>query len=285
MIKKLLSYAALWLIILSMLSSCATDKASQGYTAEYPAGFDGSYISSNYCGADPNLIHIRCASNSAKASDAHAIIGVPIEDYILDTKMMLGCFWEGVSRNESIELSEPETLAWEMKSAELYWGFDNIDLSSTKCYRGSALYHSHEQALDVDAFEAYFHECIKTKAFIYDADSQNFIYEKTEKIHRTAITVTEKNFKDEIEKSTLILRLRVHFTEYENIVWDTYVVKYEDKYCIVYRLAYDTLPADKVPPEFKDVSIGDVLIPLEPFFAATEESETLIEQASKEASQ
>jgi len=275
--KKILRCAILWLIVLSVLTSCSNKE--KPYAAEYPEWFDHEYVEENYEPADPNLVHIQCSTNRVHREGAYgkydlnsylnnfyAIKDVPMNDYLLRVlEPQWYSYGERLYRIKRDGGAKQETLTWEIKSAELYWGSADIYTPSSRDLRGTASYYQQAQELDTAAFAAYFRKCVEAQDYIshpfsYPNQSAN---QRADENFRPPIKISGFESEDEVHPTTLILRLRVHFAEYENIVWDTDIINVGEACYAVYWLpSEDTADGDEAS-EFRKV-----LIPLSDFLPA-----------------
>ena len=115
-------------------------------------------------------------------------------------------------------ISQSEILSYEVSSAELYWHDgsyyryeDRNDAHKMEAI-GERIYYETVASIDATAFQNSLRACIEAENYI---PSQGGVLS-------TYVTKPFVNHKD--INSELVLTIRVHFAEYENIVWDGFVV-------------------------------------------------------------
>lgn len=204
------------------LSSCGE---REGFYAKYPKGYTSVYFHDNYVQCDPNLIHLKSSRNSAGKYKRngqyfyyYAIEDVPVEEYVCyseDIAMFNPEFGSYIARNGSMEMPEPEVLTWTVTGAEMYWRegkyFD--DTKGKMIDLGDKLYYLKHADMDGAAFQSYLRERLANGEY-RESIAMNFIRRK---------------------QGSLELWIRLHFAEYENVVWDGAVMVENDVY---YVLAY-----------------------------------------------
>ena len=204
------------------LASCGE---REGFYAKYPKGYTSAYFHDNYVQCDPNLIHLKSSRNSAgKYKDDpyrfcyYAIEGVSMEEYVCyseDIAMFDPDFDPYIARNGNMEMPKPEVLTWTVTGAELYWCENKYfdDGTGKMIDLGDKRYYLKHADLDGGAFQSYLGECLANGEY-RESIAMNYIRRK---------------------QGSLELWIRLHFAEYENIVWDGEVLVENDVY---YVLAY-----------------------------------------------
>ena len=207
------------LLVTFTLSSCG----EKAFIAVYPKEYTPYYFYQNYVQCDPNLIHLSAAKNSAgklkhdpDRYEYYAIKDVPVEEYVCyshDFALFDPEFTPYIARNSSIEMTDPEVLTWTVTSAELYWResghFD--DGKGKMLALGEEIYYINHADVDGAAFQAHLRDCMADGDY-REVNSWNTISRK---------------------QGNLRLCLRLHFAEYENIVWDGMVTLEGDDYFVL----------------------------------------------------
>lgn len=236
--KKRVLRAGIMLLLLSLaLGSCAQrDDDSSNYS--YPEGYTAAYFYNNYVQCDPNLIHLRAAKNSAgkyKRDPAryeyYAIKDVPLEEYVCyseDFVLLDPTFSPYVARNKAVEMPQPEVLTWTVSGAELYWrnGHHFRDIKGKMMSVGEKICYATVAETDGDAFQAQMKNAIEKGSYLENGMGCNWDF------------VSTRFRNEEGVESDLVLHLRLHFAEYENIVWDGLVITIDGRegyfvYCYV----------------------------------------------------
>ncbi len=238
--KKTLFALLAILLALLVFTSCSPDYR---FRAAYPEEYTAFYFYSNYVQADPNLIHLYAAKNDAGRykRDAqywryYAIKDVPIDEYVCyseDFIILDPGFSSCIARNKNMEMTDSEILSYEVSSAELYWHDgsyyryeDSNDAHKMEAI-GEHIYYETVASIDATAFQNSLRACVEAENYIPNQGGLN----------RTYITKPCVNHED--INSELVLKIRVHFAEYENIVWDGVIVTLngvEDVYYVNYQL-------------------------------------------------
>ncbi len=237
--KRKISLLCAAVFVLLSLSSCGPDYRFQ---ATYPEGYTATYFSQQYVQADPNLVHLYASENDAGQYELngrywqyYTIKDTPVEEYVCyseDFWMLDPGFSSYVARNKDMEMTDSEILSYKMSGAELYW-YDPSpfkDGSHKMEALGEKICYEIVDHIDAAAFQTHLRTCV---------DEKNYV------TIQNAIGYIRKEFvNDEGVKSTLSLKIRVHFTDYENIVWDGYVVMQDGVYYVNYPLftVTDTFP-------------------------------------------
>jgi hypothetical protein len=156
-----------------------------------------------------------------------------------------------VFRNSEVELSEPEILSWTVDRAELYWhnGHHFLDKKGKVSSIGEDV--CYETLADVDgvSFQSHLKTCLETEG--YRANGAGCMW------HTVTKRFTFNDNGSNVE-SDLMLTLRVHFEEYENIVWDGKVVTIEGGEHDYYVLFYLFTVTESIPEGY----YRDVFVPL-----------------------
>ena len=214
--RRIVQALAVLLLLSLAFSSCDRQKDHPDDGFVYPEGYTAVYFHQNYTVGDPNLIHLRAAENSAGRVDEngwygsyYAIEGVPVEKYVCsrgDHKMLDPTFDVSILRSPDLEKSEIEILSWTAVRGELYWR-DADEFLDKKGKTSSIGEDIREETLaDVDGvgFQTYLKTCLENAD--YRQNEVGLIWNFVPK------------------PGNLLLYLRVHFKEYENIVWDGEIV-------------------------------------------------------------
>lgn len=224
------------LLAVFALSSCG----EKAYVVEYPEEYTPFYYYENYVQCDPNLIHLRAAKNSAGKYERngmyfyyYAIEGVPVEEYVCyseDWIILDPCFSSYVARHSTVEISRPEVLAWTVTGAELYWqdGYYFNDTKGKMTALGEKICCETVADVDGSVFQAHLKAAVEEGNYIEHGGG----------VLSDSVTKRYKD-KDGVEKE-LVLYLRLHFAECENIVWDGRIVTMGGQegyfvYCYVYE--------------------------------------------------
>ncbi len=224
------------LIATFTLSSCGERDT---YTAIYPVGYTAVYFHNNYIQCDPNLIHLRAAKNSAGKYERngwyfyyYAIEDVPVEEYVCyseDCMILDPCFSSYIARHSSVEMPQPEVLAWTVTGAELYWrdGHHFRDTKGKMMSVGEKICYATVAEVDGVAFQEQMKTAVEEESYLENGMGCHW-------------NLTTKRFKNEEGvEGDLVLYLRLHFAEYENIVWDGLVITIDGQegyfvYCYVW---------------------------------------------------
>ena len=191
--------------------------------------------------ADPNLVHVYAAVNEAdeyeysgEVCKYYAIKDVSIEEYVCyssDYLILNPGFSAYIVRNKDFEIPAAEVLTFEVSGAELFWENGHWDRNNTtkKAMEalGKNIFYENVAEIDAGAFQESLKENIEAQNYIHQDDTDPAYFRKKFK-------AAEHMY------SELILKIRVHFQEYENIVWDAAVVKLpgkQDTYYVKYYLA------------------------------------------------
>ena len=256
--KKLVRVILVVCSLLFVLVSCGPDYR---FEAVYPEGYDAEYFYNNYVEADPNLTHLYASKNDAGRYSYsgqyyryYAIKDVPIDEYVCysrDAAYLDPNFSSYVARNKDMEISEPEILSYEVSSAELYWldglcykdkNRDMEALGQNACYETIA-------TIDATAFQNHLALCLETGNYVSDIEPPPSLISQS--------VFDQKG----IQQHLLKLKIRVHFSKYENMVWDADVVKSNDTYYVVYQLIV-------VSKNFPEGYYSTVYVPLDETVAA-----------------
>ena len=204
------------LLVTFTLSSCG----EKAYIAVYPEEYTPLYFYENYVQCDPNLIHLRAARNSAgklKRDSAryeyYAIKDVPMEEYICyseDYVLFDPGFSSYLARNKAVEMPQPEVLTWTVTGAELYWrdGHHFSDTKGKMMAVGEKICYATVAETDGTAFQTHLKTVMEESTYLENGMGCNWDYVHTQFRNEEGVG------------SDLLLHLRLHFAEYENIVWD-----------------------------------------------------------------
>ena len=259
--KKRVLRAGIMLLLLSLaLGSCAQrDHDSSNFS--YPEGYTAAYFHQNYAVCDPNLFPLHTAKNSAGRVEEngaygtyYAIPGIPVEEYVCcrgDFIILNPSFDIKIWRSRELDATEPEILSWTVDRAELYWhnGHHFLDKKGKVSSIGEDV--CYETLADVDgvSFQSHLKTCLEEEG--YRANGFGCMW------HTVTKRFTYRENGSNVE-SDLMLTLRVHFKEYENIVWDGKVVTIEGGEHDYYVLCYVFTTTETAPEGF----YRDIFVPL-----------------------
>ena len=258
------NHAVRWLILLLLLAlsfSACSRKEDYNYHFAYPEGYTAEYFKENYVLCDRNLIHLQAAENSAGQHEEYgqyfsyyAIQDVPVEKYVCsreDFIILDPGFDVRIARSPELEMSEPEILSWTVDRAELYWrnGHHFLDKKGKVSSVGEDICYETLAEVDGAGFQAHLKTCLETEG--YRANGAGCMWNIVTK--RFTFNDNGSNV-----ESDLMLTLRVHFKEYENIVWDGKVVTIDGGEHDYYVLCYVFTTTETSPEGF----YRDVFVPL-----------------------
>ena len=204
------------LLVTFTLSSCG----EKPYVAVYPEEYTPYYFYQNYVQCDPNLIHLSAAKNSAgklrrnpDRYEYYAIKDVPVEEYVCyshDFALIDPGFTPYIARHSSVEMPQPEVLTWTVTGAELYWrdGHHFSDTKGKMMSVGEKIRYATVAETDGTAFQAHLKTVMEESTYLENGRGCNWGF------------VSTRFRNEEGVESDLLLHLRLHFAEYENIVWD-----------------------------------------------------------------
>ena len=202
------------ILIIILLLPCMT---SCGYIKlYYPKELTNEYCMQNYCYADPNLNFLSCDINSADGYSNiegtsfcfKAIKDVPIEEYLVarhNTIFDKNKYYN-VVKNRAMGLNNLEILTYEIESIEIFkrTAVPQTDVALRKL--GTMCYDEQIALLTDD----------QTDAFIEHL--------------KTALETKDYEDRGPKEPDLGLVRyqiecycIRVHFSEYKNLVWDSYI--------------------------------------------------------------
>ncbi len=228
--KRIIIYICVLSLLCASLSSCSDSKM------DYPEIYTPEYCYENYVQADPHLNYLYSAKNSIgsfredSSPSTHnffGIIDVPLEEYLSD---IIFTFMSGTEEQifKNKNVTEEAILDYNIEKVELFWrlslSFDELKERNKITSAGKYTYYEHIETLDDGAsFQEYIAECI---------DKGDYL----QFIHGGIIDPNEpsmENIKDTVITSygtqeTIVVKIRVYFSDYENLVWDTGVVYFDD---------------------------------------------------------
>lgn len=224
--RRILQALTILLLLSLALGSCSLRNDYRYYFA-YPEAYTAAYFHQNYVECDPNLIHLKAAENSAgrfeengQYTSYYAVMNAPVEKYVCargDFFMLDPSFDVKILRNAELEMTVPEILMWTVDHAELYWhsGYHFLDKKGEMSSIGEDV--QYETLTDVDGigFQSHLRTCVETEDYRVNGGGCMWHTVTKRFIHNDNGTNVE---------SDLMLTLRVHFKEYEYIVWDGKVV-------------------------------------------------------------
>lgn len=249
------------LLLLSLaLSSCAGQEDSGTYVS-YPEGYTAAYFQQNYAVCDPNLICLQTAKNSAGRVEEngaygtyYAIPGIPVEEYVCcrgDFIILNPSFDIKIWRSRELDATEPEIFSWTVDRAELYWhnGHHFLDKKGKVSSIGEDVCYETLANVDGMSFQSHLKSCLEEEG--YRANGFGCMW------HTVTKRFTYRENGSDVE-SDLMLTLRVHFKEYENIVWDGKVVTIEGGEHDYYVLFHLFTVTESIPEGY----YRDVFVPL-----------------------
>ena len=204
------------LLVTFTLSSCG----EKTFIAVYPMEYTPYYFYQNYVQCDPNLIHLSAAKNSAgklrhnpDRYEYYAIKDVPVEEYVCyshDFALFDPDFTPYIARHSSVEMPQPEVLTWTVTGAELYWrdGHHFSDTKGKMMSVGKKICYATVAETDGTAFQTHLKTVMEESTYIENGRGCNWGF------------VSTRFRNEEGVESDLMLHLRLHFAEFENIVWD-----------------------------------------------------------------
>lgn len=208
MIKRILSLILSIVVSLSLASCSLTS-----YERRYPSYFTGEYVKEHYELVDMNLVYLesyrKCTSSisqNGRYCQFMKIKDVPLEQFV---GMKFTRFLSSECRVQV--LFNSEFPANPIKDFEI----EKIELYAKEEYSG--LVHSD--------FENY-GKIIYTKQ-IYEIDNSEVMQEILESIKNTD---REDEYPPKLKYGNQTVTVRIHFKEYENIVWDAEIGKKDGKY-------------------------------------------------------
>jgi len=208
MAKRILSLT-LGVVVFLSLASCSLTS----YERRYPSYFTGEYVKEHYELVDMNLVYLesyrKCTSSisqNGRYCQFMKIKDVPLEQFV---GMKFTRFLSSECRVQV--LFNSEFPANPIKDFEI----EKIELYAKEEYSG--LVHSD--------FENY-GKIIYTKQ-IYEIDNSEVMQEILESIKNTD---REDEYPPKLKYGNQTVTVRIHFKEYENIVWDAEIGKKDGKY-------------------------------------------------------
>ncbi len=248
MTKKILSFV----LTVILISNCFLSCSQPVYEVEYPEYLTWEYCMKNYKLADPNLLYLYSAQNGVEGYDAgvfyyfYAIKDVPCDRFLfcrMDPLLFSYSYEVEIWKNKQNQDDPIRDYTYE--SVQVFWKIDgrsreicNKVQSELGNYEFSEFIHN----IDPTAFRSYLLE---------NLDSQNYLNDL--KAGRGISHV----WKDASDVAKGTLAIRVSFEEYENIVWDAYIMEEEGTYfieCCVfdadwiyYDYAYIPFPEEWLP--------------------------------------
>lgn len=196
------------------------------FEATYSEKHTAAYFMNQYVHTDPNLVHVYAAINQAdeyeysgEVCKYYAIKDVSIEEYVCyssDFRILDPGFSAYIVRNKDFEIPTAEILAFEVSGAELFWAdgtcYQDSRYKNKMEALGKNIFYENVAEIDAAAFQ---------KSLKENLEAQNYV-----KKDDTDCTYIRKKFQaTEKMYSQLTLKVRVHFKDYANIVWDAAVVK------------------------------------------------------------
>ena len=217
--KKKITIATTIILVIALILICFNTWV--GYVKIfYPKEMTAEHCIQNYNYADPNLTFLSCAFDCPDIRGIHAgvyylfkaIRGVPVDDYLVVRNFSIfdKRDYYIVVKNRSMDRKELEILTKEVKSIEVYQR-KFVDKYIDEHMLGKKCYDKRIALLTDDQSQALM-EHIKT---CFEAKDYRITANESIKQYRT--------LKDNIS-------LRVHFSEYKNLVWDAVIIQNEGKY-------------------------------------------------------
>lgn len=219
--KKLTIMILILVLILPCMTSCGYIKLN------YPKEMTNEYCLQNYCFADPNLVFLSCDMNDvdgysylrATTFQFKAIKGISPEEYLVvrnNTIFDKNTFY-CVIKNRSLDLEDSEILTKEIESIEIYKRRVVSDKDRYMCKFGKICYDEQIALLTEEQTDAFINQ---VKTALETSTDQEFWTTRNDLARMW-----------QLQEGTYI---RVHFSEYENLVWDSYISYREGKYHIVF---------------------------------------------------
>ena len=197
------------------------------YKADYPEYFSNEYCIDNYVFADPNLSFMQCdtgsvdsfgISNYGTSFYFKAIKNVALEKYLVvrcHTMYSKEVNYR-IIKNDSSEMHKQEILSYDIDAVEIYKRV-RVEDDKNLCKMGQKCYDEHVISLSddqIDIFLGYVKENLESSDYTKD------------------VKTTFSDLDGQYEGYCI----RVHFDEYETLIWDAQVTIKEGKYyCVFYR--------------------------------------------------
>lgn len=223
--KRIFTVILLLTAILISFSSCTQPR--EVYEAEYPEYLTPEYCYENYTEADPNLIYLFAAQNSIgkyreniSSHTYYAVKDLPIEKYICSSEvafMVRGYQYHVLKHKNNTEEAITD---YEAQKVELVW-MESMPFEEEKSipFIGSDIVYETVASFDAKAFQDYLTEAIFS---IRNGDAGEDVY---------SMPIIDIQYRDENYKLGLLnLKIRMHFSEYENLVWDASLIHDENDY-------------------------------------------------------
>ncbi|MBE6597111.1 MAG: hypothetical protein E7641_05515 [Ruminococcaceae bacterium] len=223
--KSIIKLIDVLLVIIISFTACNNEE----YIVEYPEKYTAEYCLSNYVKADPNLIHLRSADNSLGTINKYglyfeyyAIKDIPLDEYLCVQSygLLSGGSDAEIFRYEDLEISEPEILSYKLKSAKLYWNFDN-NVSENFPTLGAVNVYQDVVSIDAEYLQSYIRKAIDEENYVVDNSKFTPVLKR--------ITVNNGRLSTDIG-----LTIMVHFEKYENIVWCCSIDKFNGEYYLCF---------------------------------------------------
>lgn len=220
--RKNISFILIIILLSNSLSSC---KKQEKYEVDYPHYYTPEYCSEYYIEADTNLIHLYSAENSIDKGEIpggyscyYAIKDIALEDYLAlkEVLLLVKPFHHKIVRKRNKDMPIQEVLSYELKKVEIYkrGNIESEDWSRLGVARVSESIVTLDSA-GAASFQSHMLDCIEKGNY-------------TE--HDSVLTSSW----DSVERDNALLYIRVHFSEYENLVWDARIIECNGEYCMYF---------------------------------------------------
>ena len=204
--KKLISIILCFFAMITLFPPCSKCDNNDDNYVEYPEMYTYKYCSEHYVLADPNLHHKISASNGihsdseGSAEVYYAIKGIPIDEYLLYCLPFVLGTTYEVYKNKYNS---------ELPTIEIL----SYKIKSILVYAPGRKISASMDGSEITAFQDYFANCVETENYISLPAHLN--YESSGSVH-------------------------VIFEKYENLIWESSLIKMDDAYYI-----FINIPADE----------------------------------------
>lgn len=232
-------------VLLHMLSSCQKGKP---FEMEYPEIYTANYCLENYVEADPNLVYLYAAKNEIGGSGVgigkyyhfSGIKDIPLDKYLAawgnEWMNQNKCFY--VMQNKKT-LDEQAVLDYSIEKIELFWhknpwGDDEEEKWTLNI--GEMVYFEHMYTFEKNEildFQTYLRNAINTNSF-KDASSISFK------------RISQHYTNDYGQTGDITVSMRVYFSEFENLVWDSEIYRLSDDGKLYFSMHYSMVDANTI---------------------------------------
>lgn len=216
--------AIIIVILAIILTSCI---AQDSYETKYPEYFTPRYCYENYIEADPNLVYLDADESTVgqfvknATSDTYfAIKDISINKYIARSRMQLMVSGYEPCVMKHKDITEEAILSYKPQKAELFWQtiMPYEDHNTIRSIGKNVLYES-ITSVDAELLQNYILD-------IVSASDNECIREDLKGLSSISKQYTQQYGSPGI----LLLTLRVYFSEYDNLAWDTRIYSDGNKY-------------------------------------------------------